>query len=81
MSVDRWIPCVKGNRKGYEISVVRTSFKHGRNSYGWFGKDKKLIVASSDYSSHDGLPTERAFRALVQVAKDMAAELNVADAS
>lgn len=76
---DKWIVDIKGgpNESPFEISVVRESNKHGRESFGWFGPDKHLI-------SHNGGPCNDHVQAyvwnrLVSLAQQFARELNRAE--
>lgn len=46
----KWVVNKKGSYDtSFEISVLRDDNSRGKVSYGWFGRDKKLI-------SHDGGP-------------------------
>lgn len=68
----------KANSSSFEISVLRSSNRHGQRSYGWFD-DTKLLI------SHNGGPchwpvTERVWAKLIQVAEEVAEEMNALDA-
>lgn len=72
----RWVVDIKGgpNEEHFEISVMRDDNKLGRESYGWFGRDKLLVT-------HNGGPchwalTERIWDRCVSIAKQTADELN-----
>jgi len=72
-----WEVCIKGgpNKRSFEISVIRSDYKHGHASYGWFDENKLLI-------SHNGGPcdwpvTVSIWDRLVGVAKDTVNELNL----
>lgn len=74
--MDKWIVKKRGgpNRTGWEISVIRSSNKHGKRSYGWFDKNKILI-------SHDGGPChieviKIVWNGLVELAEKIAKRLN-----
>ena len=71
-----WEVHTKGgpNQSGFEISVIRSDYKHGHISYGWFDENKLLI-------SHNGGPcpwpvTDFVWHKLMIVAEDTANELN-----
>lgn len=53
----KWIVNVfgKAGADSWEISVVKSKYKRGRESYGWFGRDKILI-------GHNGGPCRDAVR-------------------
>ena len=46
-----WTINIKGgpNEDSWEISVIRSTNRHGKDSYGWFDDDKLLV-------GHDGGP-------------------------
>ncbi len=48
MKAAMWKVCVFGNPNGdsWEISIVHSEFKHGQDSWGWFG-EKKLLISHS----------------------------------
>lgn len=62
----------KGHR---EISVVRKNNIHGLRSYGWFGENKIFIAKDTMY----GDLHEKAYDAVLIVAKDLAEQLNEAN--
>ncbi len=73
---DRWKVQVKGRKcsKGFEISVIKQSNKHGQASWGWFDKTKLLI-------SHNGGPcdwplTSIVWDKMIVLAHEVANELN-----
>lgn len=70
-----WIVNIKGGWKegDFEISVLRSTNCHGRDSYGWFDKDKMLISACG--ASHIPI-TESIWDKLIKVAKEVCFELN-----
>ena len=75
-----WVVNTKGgpSTDSFEISVLRADNKHGKESYGWFGKAKLLV-------SHSGGPcrdkvSRQIWDKLVNVAEDVAHELNVKEA-
>ena len=71
-----WIVQIKGEKcsNSFEISVVRSSNEHGRQSWGWFDEDKLLIC-------HNGGPCDWAlvpivWDKMVEVASDVCEHLN-----
>lgn len=54
----QWIPVIHGSKtRGFEISIVRKTDRHGQQSWGWFGETKMLIaegeeVCASVWQSH-----------------------------
>lgn len=79
--MSKWIVNTKGgaNKQHFEISVVHVDNEHGQRSYGWFD-DHKLLI------SHNGGPcqwpvTQQVWDKLVQVANEVATELNYGIAS
>lgn len=53
MKADPWIIVEHGKPdRAWELSLVRTSYTHGRKSYGWFS-ERKLVVASSGGPCND----------------------------
>jgi len=73
---DLWEIWVKGEKcsEVFEISVIRKSNIHGRESYGWFDSRKLLV-------SHNGGPcpwplTERVWNKMIVLAKEVVRELN-----
>jgi hypothetical protein len=77
---DPWIVDIKGAalQRDWEISLVRSSNKHGQESCGWFDEDKILI-------GHDGGPCEtpvlpRVWDLLIEMAHKVCAEINELEA-
>lgn len=77
---DPWEVNIFGNagQRAFEISVVRRGNIHGKRSFGWFSKNKLLIT-------HNGGPcewplTQKVWDKCVQLARDVAAELNAEEA-
>ena len=70
----RWIVNVHGEcGKSFEISVVRSDYKHGQRSYGWFDENKLLI----SQSFHQFTVTDKeTFQGLVVLAEQAAARYN-----
>ena len=73
---NKWIVDVKGEANGssFEISVLRENNTHGRESFGWFGVDKRLISSSGGPCRN--CVTESVWDMLIHVAHIEAAMLN-----
>lgn len=68
-----WAVNIHGGRKsGFEISVVHSSFPHGRASWGWPGK-QKIIISRVDEPGNIDKPL---WEDLVALAKATALRLN-----
>jgi hypothetical protein len=74
--MSKWEVNIKGTYEThhFEISVVTENNLHGKQSYGWFDKDKLLI-------SHNGGPydcpvTKQVWYKLIKVAHEIVEELN-----
>ena len=72
----KWIVDIKGSWMHGEISVIRESFRHGFASWGWFEKNRKIMVYSD--SHRWGTPYE-VFKAHIETAKKLAKQLNKDD--
>ena len=75
----KWIVDVKGaaGKRSFEISVLRDDNQLGKQSYGWFDKNKLLIT-------HNGGPcewplTQKVWDKQIALAKEVANELNTED--
>ena len=78
VKMDKWKVCRKGGPSTgeWELSVVRSSNKHGKNSYGWFDDDKLLISKRSiDWGSKHS-QYKQIWKKLLRVAEEIAGELN-----
>jgi hypothetical protein len=71
-----WNVQVFGNHTGGEISVIRSDNDHGKLSYGWFG-DNKILIGGTRHGF--GALNERVWQKLLQVASEIATELNEAE--
>ena len=70
---NKWGVNIKGCRDNdFEISVVETDYKEGKDSWGLFG-EKKLFIAAGDKNSKISVWI---WRKLVQLAYDIEIELN-----
>ena len=86
MSKDKWVVNTKGGytTDDFEISVVRSSNRDGKESYGWYGNDKIMISADTMGETQE---TDKKFKKfkklvwgkLVRVAKEIADELNASE--
>lgn len=68
----RWIPHVlerHGYTDSFEICVIREDFEHGRESYGWYGPAKVLVV-EGDISKSAWRTLEPAMRKAAQELAD-----------
>ena len=81
MSEDAWQPHTKGGptTDSYEICVIRKSDKHGKASYGWYGKTK-MHISSSGGPCHERV-SKSVWDKLVRVAHEVADELNAEEAN
>ena len=75
----KWIVNKKGGPSvdSFEISVIRENNRHGKESYGWFDKDK-LLISSSGGPCRTKI-TRQVWDKLVKVAHEIADELNNAE--
>jgi hypothetical protein len=75
-SKDPWLVKVFGGPKrgSFEISVVRKSNKFGRESYGWFSKNKLVVSQSGSFNSLKTHPI--IWNKLIKAARETADELN-----
>lgn len=75
MQSDKWIVDAKGGPFDvFEISVIRQSFEHGRESFGWFENRKRYISGSGGPCQYKVSNT--VWLALLKVAQDEADRLN-----
>lgn len=76
MQKNKWKVCKMGGPStgGWELSVIRESNKHGRESYGWFDKNKLLISETNWGTNHPKY--KQIWKKLLKVAEEIAAELN-----
>lgn len=57
----------------WEISVLKDSNKHGKESFAWFGPQKLYISAGSDITHR---VSKEVWTKLVRIASDLANEMN-----
>lgn len=81
MSNAKWVAHTKGGytTDGFEICVIRDNNKHGKESYGWFGKDK-ILVSDSGGPCHGRIRHKFLWDGLVKLAHEMADILNKEEA-
>jgi len=75
--IGKWEVQIKGkpDSSAFEISVIRSDFLHGHNSWGWFDENKLLI-------SHNGGPciwplVRIAWDKMIVLAQSVADDLNM----
>lgn len=80
--MSKWVVDIKGGYTTdiFEICVLRSDNKHGKESYGWIGKDK-LLISQSGGPCRDKIASKMIWEKLVRVAKEVAEELNKEEAS
>lgn len=74
-----WRVHTKGgpNESAWEICVLRADNWHGKESFGWFGADK-ILISHNGGQCRDSV-NERIWWGLLQLATEVAAELNAAN--
>ena len=72
----KWVVNKKGGPSvdSFEISVIRDDNRHGKESYGWFDKNK-LLISSSGGPCRTKI-TRQVWDKLLAVAHEVADELN-----
>ena len=78
----KWVVHTKGGytTDGFEICVIRDNNKHGKESYGWFDKDK-ICVSESSRLCRNKIANKIIWDGLVELANRVADILNESENS
>lgn len=77
MKKAKWVVHTKGGRTtdGFEVCVIRDDNRHGKASYGWFGKDK-IYISDCGGPCHHKIANKMIWDGLVELAHKVADALN-----
>jgi hypothetical protein len=75
--VSKWVVHTKGGytTDGFEVCVIRADNKHGKESYGWFDKDK-IYISGSGGPCHHKIVSKMIWDGLVELAHKVADKMN-----
>ena len=78
----KWVVHTKGGytTDGFEICVIRDNNKHGKESYGWFDKNK-ILVSESGSLCKNKIANKIIWDGLVELAHKVADILNESEKS
>ena len=77
----KWVVHTKGGytTDGYEVCVIRDDNEHGKQSYGWIGKDK-IHIGSDGGPCRYKIQNKMIWLGLVELAQRVADALNAEEA-
>lgn len=74
MGKTKWqVNVIDGRKDPGEISLIKSTFHHGKESYGWFGEDKIPIFSLSGFTYE--VPSV-VWKELIKTAKKLCKTLN-----
>lgn len=78
----KWVVHTKGGRttNGFEICVIRDDNRHGKESFGWYGKDK-IYISDCGGPCHNKIVNKMIWDGLVELAHKVADALNSEEAA